>query len=100
MSSRLTCACSTGGTRLLLPFLYMANQSDQIMCHIATPKMLMQYKLALCLYKLYNVQFNPFEFTLLNFNQILTERQTNFISQKSNSFKVGINSLANRLPHN
>ena len=43
------------------------------------------------------VEFNPIEFVLLNFNQILTGRQLNFISIKSNSVKVGINSLANRL---
>ena len=35
------------------------------------------------------VEFNPIEFVLLNFNQILTGRQLNFISIKSNSFKVG-----------
>ena len=41
---------------------------------------------------------NSFELILLNFNQILTGRQPYFISLKSNSLKVRINSLANRLP--
>ena len=59
--------------------------------------MFVKYKLALCLYKLYNSNFNTFEFTLLNFNQVLTGRQTNFIILKSNNSKVGLNRLANRL---
>ena len=58
---------------------------------------MLKYKLALCLFKLYNKDFNLIEFEILNFNQILIGRQTNFIKSKSNSLKVGINSLANRL---
>ena len=54
-------------------------------------------KLALCLHKLYNVQFNSREFCLLNENQILTSRQTHFVSIKSNNLRVGINRLSNRL---
>ena len=42
---------------------------------------------------LYNVEFNQLEFAGLNFNQILTGRQYNLISSKSNNFKVGINAL-------
>ena len=59
--------------------------------------MICLYKTALSLFKLYNNDYNPLEFALLNFNQILTGRQTNFISIKSNVRKVGINCLANRL---
>ena len=66
-------------------------------CDRATPEMYMKYKLALSLYKLYNVPFNPIEFQLLNFNQILTGRQLNFCTVRSNSFKVGMNCLSNRL---
>ena len=36
--------------------------------------MFLKYKMALCLYKLYNQDFNPIEFSHLNFNQILTGR--------------------------
>ena len=43
------------------------------------------------------MDFNSFEFVGLNFNQILTSRQTDFVSLKNNTFKVGINSLSNRL---
>ena len=67
------------------------------MCERATPEMYMNYKLALCLFKLYNIEYNPIEFVQLNFNQILTGRQLNFTLIKSNTFKVGINSLSNRL---
>ena len=68
------------------------------MCGRATPEVFLQYKLALCPYKLYNTDFNPIKFTLLNFNQIMKARQTNFISLKSITLKVGINYLVNRLP--
>ena len=67
-------------------------------CGRATPEMMLQYKLAVCLYKLYNSDFYPFEFTLLNFNQILTGHQMNFVTLKSNAFRIGLNSLTNRLP--
>ena len=59
----------------------------------------MKYKLALSLHKLYNKDFNVIEFVHLNQNQILTSRQTNFRTLKSNFFKVGINFLTNRLAH-
>ena len=53
--------------------------------------------MAFCSFKLYNKDFNSIEFALLNFKQILTGRQTNFTTSKSNALKVGIYSLANRL---
>ena len=39
---------------------------------------------------------NPLEFMSLNFNQVLTTRQTTFKFLKSNRTKVGLNSLSNR----
>ena len=57
----------------------------------------MMYKLALCLFKLYNTEFNPIEFLNLNFNQVITGRQLYFKTLKSNNIKVGLNGLANRL---
>ena len=65
-------------------------------CLRATPDEMMHYKLALSLFKLYNSEFNEFEFVGLNFNQILTSRQTNFVSSRNNNLKVGINCLSNR----
>ena len=67
------------------------------LCNRATPIKMQKYKLAICLYKLYNSEFNPIEFYLLNFNQVVTSRQRNFIIVKSNRTRVGLNSLANRL---
>ena len=49
--------------------------------------MLMRYKLALGLYKLYTVNFNSIKFTHLNFNQLLTGRQTMFKTQKKQSLQ-------------
>ena len=37
------------------------------------------------------------EWRALNFNQILTSRQTKFLSTKGNKKKVGLNELANRV---
>ena len=53
------------------------------MCKRATPEMMMNYKLALCLPKVYNKDLNSIELVLLNFNQILTGQQTHFITSKS-----------------
>ena len=66
-----------------------------IICKRETPEQLMKYKLALCLFKIYNSNFNPTEFLELNFNQVLTGQPSNFKNLKSNRTKVGINSLVN-----
>ena len=76
---------------------HISFESLHLMSKRATPDQFMKYKLALCLHKLYNIQFNTREFCLLNVNQILTSRQTHFISLKSNNHRVGINRLSNRL---
>ena len=55
------------------------------MCKRATPEQMMKYKLSLCLFKLYNSNFNSIEFVLLNFNQALTGRQVNFKTLKSHT---------------
>ena len=48
------------------------------------------YKHALSLFKLYNLVDYSLEWSALNLNQILTTRQKNFISSKSNKKKVNI----------
>ena len=63
----------------------------------ALPANLMLYKLAIQLHKLYNSQTYTNEWLHLNFNQVLTSRQTTFFTHKTNSNKVGINALSNRL---
>ena len=76
---------------------YVSFNNLHKQCDRATPEMFLLYKTALSLYKLYNCDYNPIEFISLNFNQILTGRQTNFITLKSNAIKVGMNCLTNRL---
>ena len=48
-------------------------------------------------YKLYNTREHSLEWLHLNQNQILTSRQTFFQILKSNSLRIGLNALANRL---
>ena len=66
-------------------------------CKRATPCKMQKYKLAICSYKLYNVEFNSIEFYLLNNYQVVTSRQRNFVIIKGNRTRVGLNSLAYRL---
>ena len=63
----------------------------------ATPDQMMNYKMALSLFRIYNSNLNSIKFVALNFNQIFTYRQMNFITTKNNRIKVGLNCLANRL---
>ena len=63
----------------------------------ALPANLMIYKLAIQLHRLYNSQTYTNEWVHLNFNQVLTSRQTTFFTHKTNSNKVGMNALSNRL---
>ena len=78
---------------------FTSFENIHMLCNRATPNQIMKYKLALCLYKLYNIDFNSLEFVLLNFNQVITSRQLTFTTLKSNRTKVGLNSLANRFHH-
>ena len=53
--------------------------------------------MALQFYKLYNADDQSLDWISLNFDQILTTRQTPFIITKTNKTKVGLNTLSNRL---
>ena len=68
---------------------YVSFNNLHASCDRSTPEMFLLYKMALSLFKLYNHDYNPLEIALLNFNQILTGRQMNFITIKSNARKVG-----------
>ena len=59
----------------------------------AMPEAFMSYKLAIKLHKLYNASNPPLDWIGLNFDQILTSRQTHFLISKSNKHKVGLNIL-------
>ena len=59
---------------------------------------MMKYNLGIQLYKLYTTREHySLEWLHLNQNQILTSRQVYFEILKSNSLRVGLNALANRL---
>ena len=62
----------------------------------ATPEKILLYKHSLALYRLYNNNDPTMEWCALNFNQVLTSRQTKFKCKKSNKLKVGLNALRNR----
>ena len=57
----------------------------------------MTYKTAIQLHKLYNAMDPSLDWISLNFDQILTTRQTVFLISKTNKTKVSLNTLANRL---
>ena len=63
-------------------------------CERALPNQLLEYKHAIVKYNAYNNQIPKDDWVDLNFNQILTSRQTTW---KSNSYKVGNDKLISRL---
>ena len=65
-------------------------------CKRALPIDFMKYKLALFLFRIYNNDFNFVEFSHLNYNQVLTGRQTKFKTIKTNNLRAGLNALSNR----
>ena len=67
------------------------------MCNRSLPEIFLLYRHALLLYKLMNSSSHTCEWVHLNFNQILTSRQTTFMANKNNRKKVGLNAIANRI---
>ena len=67
------------------------------MCERALPNFFLLNRHALLLYKLMNSNSHTCEWVHLNFNQILTSRQTTFMATKSNRKRVGLNAFANRV---
>ena len=63
----------------------------------ATPNQLLIYKHALLLFNVNNENQPSAKWLALNFNQILTSRQTDFQILKSNNYRVGLNITSNRL---
>ena len=62
----------------------------------ATPEKYLLYTHALALYKLMSLQSYSIEWAALNFNQVLTSRQTKFKTRSNNVKRVGKNALAER----
>ena len=78
--------------------LWMLNYEElHEMVGRATPRKLMYYKLALQLHKTTNLRIPITDWISLNLNTVSTSRQTSFISNKTNNYKVGMNALSNRL---
>ena len=65
-------------------------------CNRALPEQMILYKHAILLHKTYNQKIPEIEWIALNFQQLLTSRQTKFSTIKTNICKVGNNILANR----
>ena len=63
----------------------------------ATPEQFLLYKHALCLFKLMTSTNYTIEWVALNFNQIITSRQTTFMALRANKRKVGLNAFTNRM---
>ncbi len=63
----------------------------------ATPSQFMQYKLSLQLFKLYNNNEQNIDWINLNFNQMLSRRQTFFETTNTSNYRIGSNFLSNRL---
>ncbi len=63
----------------------------------ATPQQLSTFKHAILLFKLYNNSMSTSDWVKLNFQQIITSRQTNFMIVQTRNYKIGNNLLCNRL---
>ena len=75
----------------------ISYQNLHIIANRATPEMFCTYKLSLLLHKLYNNEYPIEEWTFLNFEQILTSRQTHFKITNNHNLLVGKNAITNRL---
>ena len=64
------------------------------MCNRATPIEMMKYKLAFCLFKVYNKDFDSIEFVNLNLNQVQTGCQFCYKIFETNTTRVGLNAFA------
>ena len=62
----------------------------------AVPAKIRDYKTALQLYKTIDLQIPHTDWINLNLNAVNTSRQTTFITNKENRFKVGMNAFSNR----
>ena len=66
------------------------------MARRAIPDQLLKYKLALQLYKTFNLQVPTPDWINANKNSIYTLRQKHCITHKSNRLKIGMNMVSNR----
>jgi hypothetical protein len=78
-------------------FQFISYVDQHKMAGWATPSMLTNYKLALMLYNIYNSVNQSEEWVNLNFNQVITSRQTCFHINRNNRLIVVMKAISNRL---
>ena len=61
----------------------------------ATPEKMMSYKLALQLYRTFNDRTPTQDWLNINFNVVLSSRQTSFSINKTCRLKIGMNIISN-----
>ena len=97
MKSKLTSISARAiKTCMYYPDNMISFENIHKMNNRAMPEAFMNYKIAIQLHKLYNTTNQSLDWISLNFDQILTTRQTKFLISKSNKHKVGLNILPNR----
>ena len=75
------------------PNIMQSFAKIHIKCKHALPEQMIIYKHAILLHKLYNTASPETEWIALNFQQILTTRQTKFSVIKTNNKRIGNNIL-------
>jgi hypothetical protein len=90
---------STSANALKLTIHYQKKLISHFNLHcitnIATPSMFSKCKLALTIYKIYNLFCPLDEWIQLNLNHVFTSRQTNFNVNRNFNHNVGINAISN-----
>jgi hypothetical protein len=66
------------------------------MAHRATPEMFLKYKMSLLLYRTFNNEIPETDWLSLNFEQIITSRQSVFLTRKTNNYDDGLNISSNK----
>ena len=96
---QLLLSASTNALKLCqrTPDMYESFINIHKSCQRATPNQMIVYKHAILLHKLYNNNLPKADWVELNFQQILTSRQTTFKIIKSNNYLVGNNLISSRL---
>ena len=96
LSTMLQCPMPAIKMCMYYPCNMISHKDIHKMNNRAMPDTFMKYKIAIQLYRLYNLTTPTHDWIVLNFDQILTSRQTKFAIAKSNKQRVGMNILTNR----
>jgi hypothetical protein len=66
------------------------------MANRATPEMFLKYKMSLLLYRTFNNEIPETDWLSLNFDQIITSRQSVILGHKTNNYNVELNISSNK----